>query len=324
MSISIGNWRDIYSVAFPILGLVVLLFGIWWTRPNKTKKDTAIIQDRIEQQYSAEHIDKLDKLITQGEALASQMQRPDFHTGQMGQDVRQWLDSTDRDVWQVIPEYASYIVAQQGDFTHDEKLRYEGWKMENVTLRISVDRRLSRLREIRSKIQTSDLETECKEALQHIVVEERSHADLTLLRAYAGYPVNYPIRIRNCRPHSLEFIGYNATILWDGAVVHRVEWRAPSAEASNSLLVHPPVKGVNALPYLKIPPDDWYQVDIPVNMVQIPNLPKESPMWNVRGVLMFRCGKQTREIVYDLKTDNYQFPRKIWEEIRNHILRDGN
>jgi hypothetical protein len=35
MSISILNWQTIYNTIFPILGLGVLLFGIWWTRPKK-------------------------------------------------------------------------------------------------------------------------------------------------------------------------------------------------------------------------------------------------------------------------------------------------
>ena len=35
MEINIGSWRDIYSALFPVLGLAILLFGIWWTRPNK-------------------------------------------------------------------------------------------------------------------------------------------------------------------------------------------------------------------------------------------------------------------------------------------------
>jgi len=35
MSIGIGTWQSIYGTVFPILGLAILLFGIWWTRPKK-------------------------------------------------------------------------------------------------------------------------------------------------------------------------------------------------------------------------------------------------------------------------------------------------
>lgn len=37
MTISLSSWRDIYDVAFPILGLAVLLWGLRWTRPKKEK-----------------------------------------------------------------------------------------------------------------------------------------------------------------------------------------------------------------------------------------------------------------------------------------------
>jgi len=33
--IPLADW---YSVGFPLLGLAVLIFGIWWTRPSKVVK----------------------------------------------------------------------------------------------------------------------------------------------------------------------------------------------------------------------------------------------------------------------------------------------
>lgn len=35
MTLNLGSFQDIYKFAFPILGFVILLFGIWWTRPKK-------------------------------------------------------------------------------------------------------------------------------------------------------------------------------------------------------------------------------------------------------------------------------------------------
>lgn len=35
VNVSVGNW---YQAAFPMLGLAVILFGLWWTRP-RTKTD---------------------------------------------------------------------------------------------------------------------------------------------------------------------------------------------------------------------------------------------------------------------------------------------
>ncbi len=162
MSINTTISQNLYGIIFPILGLAVILFGIWWTRPNKTT-DRIDQQhpDEIEQKYPPEIGVKLDGLISQGETLVSKMQTPDFQiytTANIGESVRQWLDNVERDIWKVIPGHASYIVTTQGDLTPDEELRYQGWSYTNASLRISVDRRLSRLRQIRSQIGTPDKE----------------------------------------------------------------------------------------------------------------------------------------------------------------------
>ena len=35
MTVDVNSWRDIYSIVFPVLGLGILLWGIWWTRPKR-------------------------------------------------------------------------------------------------------------------------------------------------------------------------------------------------------------------------------------------------------------------------------------------------
>lgn len=124
---------------------------------------TSTTEKRIDElgenkKYPIQVKNKIDELIECGEKLTSQMRRPDFHVGQLGQDVRHWLDSVDHDIWDALPDYASYITAEQGDITDDEKLRYNGWGWGAASLRISVDRRLARLRETRSRIQVLDKE----------------------------------------------------------------------------------------------------------------------------------------------------------------------
>lgn len=160
MSITTITWQNLYGTIFPILGLAVILFGIWWTRPAKTKEEGSQQHpSEIEQEYSPEVGLKLDELIAQGETLVGKMQRPDFQiftTEKMGESVRQWLESGERDVWKLIPERARHIVAEQGDFSPDERLRYQGWSNDSASLRVWVDRRLSRLREVRSQIKVAE------------------------------------------------------------------------------------------------------------------------------------------------------------------------
>lgn len=114
-------------------------------KPNKEVVDP-ILFARVE------HV--LSKLIQEGEQLVAEMRRPDFHVGQLGQDVRHWVDSVDRDIWDVLPNRAGYITAEQGDITDGERLLYHGWSRDAAYLRISANRRLVRLREVRSEIST--------------------------------------------------------------------------------------------------------------------------------------------------------------------------
>ena len=104
--------------------------------------------------------DTLGILIKRGEDLTNEMQRPDFHFGQLGQEIRQWLDSVEHNVWETIPEYANLLTANSGSaqepFTDQERIRYSGWNRSRAALRVSVDRQLLRLREIRSRIQGVD------------------------------------------------------------------------------------------------------------------------------------------------------------------------
>lgn len=308
-------------IALPIVILILVVKA--WSESSRLQPATvpATTQNR---RYSPQVLEQLSGLIIGGEKLANDMRRSDFHVDQLGRYVREWLDSVENEVWEVLPDYAGYITAEQGDITEDEKMRYSGWGRGAASLRISVDRRLTRLREIRPQIQITDTEIECKDALQHVLVEERGHMNLTILKGYAGWPVTYPFHIRNTRPHSIDIIGYNVTILWDDTAVQRIEWRAPSAELSNGLLAHPPIKSDEAVPCLTILADTAYQLDVPVNMTQIPNWPKATPRWTARGVFKFRANKQTRDHTFNFNTDNYQFPNETWNEMRDHILGDGN
>lgn len=118
---------------------------------NENKINTNAIPFSAEAITNSLHV--LAELIQEGEQLVSAMRRPDFHVGQLGQDVRLWLDNVNHSIWDALPrDYASYITANQGDITESERLVYHGWNRGAAYLRISVERRLARLREIKSKL----------------------------------------------------------------------------------------------------------------------------------------------------------------------------
>ena len=151
----------LYLITMPI-GLGMLIFIILQSRKVSKAVIVQPTQVVVAQQYSSQVRDTLDKLIQHGERLTHLMQRDDFHREQLGQNVRQWLDETEHDVWEIVPEHASHLTNNQAStkepYTDQERLRYSGWNRQHATLRISVDRRLAQLREIRSRIQVISTE----------------------------------------------------------------------------------------------------------------------------------------------------------------------
>ena len=150
----------LYLITMPI-GLGMLIFIILQSRKVSKAVIVQPTQVAVAQQYSSQVRDTLDKLIQLGESLTHLMQRDDFHRGQLGTNVRQWLDETEHDVWEIVPEHASHLTNSQAStkepYTDQERLRYSGWNRQHAALRISVDRRLAQLREIRSRIQVLDM-----------------------------------------------------------------------------------------------------------------------------------------------------------------------
>ena len=140
-------------VAIPITILILIVKS--WLDSSKFQP-IAVLATAQNLEPSPQAMEKLSKLVERGEELVTEMRTPDFHTGQLGQDVHRWLDNVEHCVWEIIPEYAGYITADQGDVTKGEKIKYQGWQINNAMLRVSVDRLLMRLREIRSKIQGVD------------------------------------------------------------------------------------------------------------------------------------------------------------------------
>jgi len=342
--VNVWDWLTLtptpISWALVVIGIVILL------RPQRLlhtrKKDinlgnqentvdaaisvAEIIQDGIGEQYSSEVRNTLDKLIAQGETLVDKMQMPNFQVltpENIEESVRQWLDNVERDIWKVIPGRAGDIVAKQGNLTPDEKLRYHGWSTDSASLRVLVDRRLSCLREIRSKIQTADLEIEHKDALQHVIIEGRDHTGLTVHEGRAGHPVMYPIKLRNSRPQVVDIVGWNVTILLDGEPIDNITWRLPSRDASNGLAIYPPFDSPSPLDALRIQPDRQYRLEIPVNMSKVSTFPPQSPAWTARGTVYFKCANENGEQQFNFDTDNYRLSDNQWGWYRtNRMLKD--
>lgn len=151
ISVSHGLHRVKFRTPVTIVPSQSTKQGIQQIKEQQAKEPSGTI-------YPIQVKDTLDELIRGGKYLCDEMQAKDFNYEDIESVVHQWLDDGSCEVWEIIPEQANYIVGDQGELTEGEKLRYQGWKWDAAALRISVDRRLARLREIRSQIQVLDKE----------------------------------------------------------------------------------------------------------------------------------------------------------------------
>ena len=85
------------------------------------------------------------------------MQSHSFNWVHLERWVQEWLDGISHDIWGVVPQHAAFIMSEQGDVTPEERMQYHGWGNKEARLRITVDRKLARLREIRSRIQVLEM-----------------------------------------------------------------------------------------------------------------------------------------------------------------------
>jgi len=173
---SIGSWivaggLELSGIEIPWLGYslmaagtMLLLFPAWpLVRKYRLRNPiiltgghtvpSQVIQPDIE--YSTEIAELLDELIQEGEKLTNDMLTRGFNWFQEELWVQRWLDGMNKDIWRLLPQHATYIIAEQGKYTPDEIMHYYGWDNKEVSLRITVDRKLARLREIRSQILVS-------------------------------------------------------------------------------------------------------------------------------------------------------------------------
>lgn len=173
---SIGSWiiaggLQLSGIEIPWLGYslmaggtMMLLFPAWpLIRKYRLKKPitlareqtvpSQVIQPDIE--YPTEAVELLDELINEGEKLTNDMLTRGFNWFQEELWVQRWVDGMSKDIWRLLPKHAPYIMAEQGKYTPDEIMSYHGWNNKEASLRIIVDRKLARLRELRSQIQVS-------------------------------------------------------------------------------------------------------------------------------------------------------------------------
>ena len=141
-------------IAIPIT-IMVLIVKTWQDSAKFQVVPIPITAQNPE--YPSQVGDRFDALIQRGDKFCDIMRTRDYNRWQIEPDVGEWVNDVNRDVWEIVPEHAGYITADQGDLTKGEEIKYQGWNWDSAMLRVSVDRLLMRLREVRSKIRVADM-----------------------------------------------------------------------------------------------------------------------------------------------------------------------
>lgn len=152
------------------------------------------------------------------------------------------------------------------------------------------------------------------DAIGHLLIGTEKSA-LTIYRGKLGWPVQYPIKLRNTRPVSIEVVRYEVTIFMNDVPMQVVQWDNSKQKASNGADVSHPI-------YLQ--GDDVTSLPIWVLLAQMrQDLPQDSPKWGSEGELSLQGDDELcRRRSFDLKKDYYALSQADWEDLRkNAILR---
>ena len=163
--VTISVWRSYGPMIGFFMGATGLLVGIWsvngivWMR-HMRRTVTVSAQDPVvklarRNRAERETIRKVfDDLIGTGEMFGSLLKSHDrgVESDPIISIAQDWLDDVRHSIWEFAPECANYILGDDGMSIEDAKLRYAGWDANIAALRLVIDRRVSRLWEMRSQL----------------------------------------------------------------------------------------------------------------------------------------------------------------------------
>lgn len=163
--ITISVWRSYGPMIGFLMGATGLLAGIWsvngivWMRhmrrtipvPAQDPAMKLARRNQVEQEAIKVILaDLIDKGELYGSLLESHGRRDKSYS--MISIAQNWLDEVRHSIWELVPECANYVLSDDGMSIEDAKLRYAGWDANIAALRLVIDRRVSRLWEIRSQL----------------------------------------------------------------------------------------------------------------------------------------------------------------------------
>ena len=162
-----------------------------------------------------------------------------------------------------------------------------------------------------------------QDALDHVLIDGHRELQLDIDQHDNGWPIMFPILVRNTRLFPIEIIGFSIEVFGDGLKWHGIAWSISNGSvATNGGTVRledrmggsPPIKVDNT-----IPGDDFKVIRIPIYVAQVQPKQPQSPSLKVSGTLLLRCKQENR----DIDIPDYHFRPKLsqdrWEGIVTHV-----
>jgi len=221
-------------------------------------------------------------------------------------------------LWAYVTNVPAVFIAIAGLFTFGTIL----WIVNSIGLWLERHKKLislnvSHIKEPHSQQIPSILEPQLQnpqdDAIYHLVISGRDFSSrLSILTGVEGWPVHYPLGLRNTRPIVIELVGYTVRILWNRITVQVVSWKNPDNLTSTGMSVGHPK-------YLKSDEPNTLNIPVALALMKVA-LPGPSPPWGIDGELYFQGDKEVIRKPFDFKDDNYTLQDAEWDALKKNAL----
>ena len=163
-----------------------------------------------------------------------------------------------------------------------------------------------------------------RDTLNRVVIDGHRALTLDIDRQDNGWPIMFPILVRNSRPMHLQLTGFEVAVYASSTRVHRIGWpSSPGANVTSNggaiTVLGESGQTIGVHGTVPIPGDSYRIIYIPICVAQVQPKPPLSPEWRVAGNLKLQCGQQQAVV----EVPDYHFRPVIfqqqWEDIVKHV-----
>jgi len=172
---------------------------------------------------------------------------------------------------------------------------------------------------------SSPLSFDARDVLSHVLIDGHRQLYLDVNRHESGWPIGYPILVRNTRPVPIEITGFNVEIFGDGTRWHGFHWAVGdgvSASDGGKVIIEDRISNSNPADkgIVEIPADDSRVIRIPIYVAQIPGpKPTQVPSIMIKGKISLRCQQKDLDMSIPDYLSRPQLSQVEWDDIITHV-----